>query len=251
MHTGDLVRALKRLKPYWRSLTPGRVNKYKAVNKKVGKPLANLWLEINFVHMQLYADVKGLMEELSKPTEPPFIHGRSAAFVETDKVYDIFSSSWNPVGVFKGSLKRKAGQYVQLSYALDVSWLHRASSLGLTNIPYLLWDSTPFSYIVDWVLPLGKYFNTCDATLGLIFKGGMNGRIITHQGVLRSTSFGDYVGGGGLSCVIDDSRFTRELIDDSVSPPGFRNPFSGVAWKVATLSALIAGAVNSPQRKAR
>jgi hypothetical protein len=251
VRSGDLVRALNRLRPYWRSLTPGRVNKYKAVNKKAGKPLANLWLEVNFVHMQLYADVQGLLHELSRPEEPPFIHGRSGAFTVTDEAYSINSTSWNWVGVFKGNLKRKAGQYVQLSYALDISWMRRASTLGLANVPYLLWDSTPLSYIADWVLPLGKYFNTCDATLGLIFKGGMNGILVTHQGVLVSTPPVNYTGGSGLTCKVDDSIFKRYLIDDAVSPPGFRNPFSGVAWKIATLSALIAGAVNQPQRKPR
>ena len=45
---GELVKSARALRKWWRALTPGIVNKYRALNSKSGKPLARMWLELNF-----------------------------------------------------------------------------------------------------------------------------------------------------------------------------------------------------------
>lgn len=44
-----------------------------------------------------------------------------------------------------------------------------ANKLGLVNPQYWAWDATPWSFIVDWWLPVGKFLNSFTATVGLSF----------------------------------------------------------------------------------
>lgn len=45
--------------------------------------------------------------------------------------------------------------------------LQRASQLGLTNLPFLLWDLTPWSFVADWVLDVGGYLDQLDTMIGV------------------------------------------------------------------------------------
>lgn len=45
-----------------------------------------------------------------------------------------------------------------------------ASSLGLTNPAYVAWDAVPFSFVVDWFVPVGSYLRSFDAYLGFSYK---------------------------------------------------------------------------------
>lgn len=42
-----------------------------------------------------------------------------------------------------------------------------ANRLGVTNPMYWAWDSTPWSYIIDWWLPIGSFLNNFTALVGL------------------------------------------------------------------------------------
>lgn len=254
---GDLVGALRSIKRAWRPKTEKVVDNARKFGRhrrdrysgNRGKIVTDLWLEVNFVHMQLYSDVKGLMDFISK-TRFPFIHGRSADITNSDISYDSGDLySWNYIGRFKGVIHVKRVDYIQLSYMINTSFLHDASSLGLTNIPYLIWDSIPLSFVIDWIIPVGNFFNSFDSTLGLTFKGGMSGLKLESDGVLQSSAVTGWTGGAGLTCSVRTVSFDRSLIDDSIVLPDFRNPLSGVAWKIATAASLVVAIFGSPQRR--
>lgn len=40
------------------------------------------------------------------------------------------------------------------------------SDMGVTNLPLLAWEVTPFSFVVDWLLPVGDWLDSLDAVLG-------------------------------------------------------------------------------------
>lgn len=260
VRSGNLVRALSKMKRYHRDSTASAIDKYRNLNHKAGKPLAKMWLEVNFVHMQVYSDVKGLYDEFQKQVGLPFIHGRSAKVDLSDKVRSVKTGNlglYGSAAAVAGVVEVKKLHYCQLSYSIDNETLKRASSLGLTNVPFILWDATPMSYIADWVWPFGQYLQAMDATLGMTFEGGCIGSIRSAKGVLRECPTDEWNPGGpstpisgGFTATIDFKEYRRDvLIDDDISVPGLKNPLSGLAWKAATISALIVGAVNKPQTK--
>jgi hypothetical protein len=50
--------------------------------------------------------------------------------------------------------------------------LAQAASLGLTNPATWVWEKIPWSFVVDWLLPIGAYLDSMDATLGWTFRAG-------------------------------------------------------------------------------
>jgi len=43
---------------------------------------------------------------------------------------------------------------------------------GLANPLSIAWELVPWSFVVDWVLPVGEFLDACTATFGLTFKDG-------------------------------------------------------------------------------
>lgn len=252
--SGNLIKSANHLKRFWRSRTPGVVNKYRAANDKVGKPLANMWLELNFLHMQVIADANGLMKELGEelPVKGGFLHGRSGKDNGESDIIKISPYSTNGWGTYEFNRVQKFVVYAQVSAKPDIEFLTTASRLGLTNAPYVLWDSVPLSFVLDWVLPIGNYLNAWDATLGMKFKGAHYGIIKSQELKLISVTEpqGEVLQIGTVS-VQDPKQFTRELTDWKPEMPQVQNPLSGLAWKVATTAALLANVVKRSQNKPR
>jgi hypothetical protein len=65
---------------------------------------------------------------------------------------------------------------VSLSYTMDNPAMIRLSQLGITNPAYLVWEEIPFSFVVDWFLPVGNMLNSWTADFGWKFLGGSYSR---------------------------------------------------------------------------
>lgn len=252
---GDLIKSARSLRRFWRSRTPGVVNRYKAANDKVGKPLANMWLELQFLHMQVMADTDGLMSELTAKPKVGFVHGRSGLENEvSDFVYDKGRYTWSGWGDFKFKRTIKSVSYAQISAMPDLEFLTSFSRLGITNPLYVLWDSVPLSFVADWVIPIGKYLNAWDALVGMKFKGAHVGTIKQQTVEFISHTHPDKGGSvleTGTVSIQNPRVFSRELTDWMPDLPQVRNPLSGLAWKVATTAALLSGAVGKSQSNRR
>lgn len=251
---GELVKSARSLRKWWRSQTPGIVNKYRALNSKSGKPLGRMWLELNFLHLQAINDVNGLIKELSRDPAVGFIHARSGLSVErTDTVRVGSGYSWGYYGFPTATIKRERVVYAQISALPDLESLTSASRMGITNPLYVVWDSIPLSFVADWVIPVGQYLNGFDALLGMKFKGAHIGTIERAQVVSASLEapHNYTISGDPQVKVLLGKSFKRTLTDQFPALPEIRNPLSGLAWKAATVAALLASAVRDPQRKAR
>lgn len=56
--------------------------------------------------------------------------------------------------------------------------LHRATTLGLTNPAAIAWELVPFSFVVDWFIPIGNFLNSWTDFLGLRFEDSYNTRYV-------------------------------------------------------------------------
>lgn len=61
---------------------------------------------------------------------------------------------------------------IRLDFAHTSPSLSTAQQLGLTNPAQLAWELVPFSFVVDWFIPVGDFFAQLDATLGWSYRGG-------------------------------------------------------------------------------
>jgi hypothetical protein len=127
---------------------------------------------------------------------------------------------------------------VGVSYRLPVGGPTAFHQLGINNPLEVAWEVVPFSFIVDWFLPVGEFLRNLTATSGLIFESGY----ISKRDILKvelSTFVNGYKainpGIGYATALSGSGRATREFLSitrtkifafPSPSFPGFKDPRS-------------------------
>jgi hypothetical protein len=64
------------------------------------------------------------------------------------------------------------GVSVSLTYDMDNSFVRALSQTGITNPAEIIWELVPYSFVVDWALPIGEWLGLLSATTGWAFRGG-------------------------------------------------------------------------------
>jgi len=141
---------------------------------------------------------------------------------------------------------------VVLYYRLNNGLLASFASLGVTNPLEAIWEKIPYSFALDWALPVGNWLSTLDADLGWIFDSGTETRMTrmssnssfrTDAAVLASIGINaSKVGFHGDTYKARGFNMTRSLF--ATSPwagfPSFKNPLSST--HIAEAMSLLAGA---------
>lgn len=113
------------------------------------------------------------------------------------------------------------------------SVLPTLTQVGLTNPLLIAWELMPWSFVIDWFIPIGSYISSLDATLGLNFIDG--GRTVVRDrkttDVWTSCKHTDYWPGTTTfsgTRKIDRLTITRAKLNGWPSPklPAFKNPLS-------------------------
>ena len=143
--------------------------------------IPNLWLELQYGWKPLMQDVYGALNHLSSRSrfEVPFVWVKAHKFSNTQFVKRITLP--NPVnGMFpnfgdyglEGTFDDRADVWIQLVYANTNAKLAELSSLGLINPLEIVWETTKYSFVVDWFLPVGRWLSALTADTGYTFISG-------------------------------------------------------------------------------
>lgn len=127
------------------------------------------WLEFQYGWKPLMSDVFNSIELLQE-------HDELSDWVITVKaaVNEVYRNEDYLVGSYAGrrNLYQQRGVFVRLDYTPDNKFLSTLASSGVTNPLVLLWELTPYSFVVDWGLRVGDYLSSLDAALGFQFLSG-------------------------------------------------------------------------------
>lgn len=142
------------------------------------KSASSGWLQLQFGWMPLASDIFGAYQELTteKPSSGDLVVLRvsddSTGRTQSKAAYYPFGSSW--YGGTEIEIETIFQRNLKQSYwwKLDLESLHAASRNGLTDPLVVAWDLVPFSFMVDWLLPVGQYLRNCTADAGFIYLGG-------------------------------------------------------------------------------
>jgi len=63
-----------------------------------------------------------------------------------------------------------------------------ACRLGLTNPINLVWELIPYSFVLDWIIPIGNWLNSLDAGVGLI---EIYGTVTTRSKMIATETYGN------------------------------------------------------------
>lgn len=122
-----------------------------------------LWLEYSFGWAPLLSDIYTMLNDTF---DVP------AAFVR--QVYraeypDEFLGNGPNTKIYRNGTYKVRGVATGLVY-VDVPAIQAASQYGITNPLATAWEALPFSFVVDWFVPVGDFINSLGATAGLKFK---------------------------------------------------------------------------------
>jgi hypothetical protein len=204
------------------------------------KSVANNWLELQYGWLPLLSDIyeASLIAEAAfaeKRERPPI--NKVVSVVKTTGS-DVFTPS-NP------TTARISREYMcftrgTIKYTVDVEAAAFLGSIGLTNPLSIAWEVMPFSFVVDWALPVGRALENLDATLGCNFVSGTTSAQL--HSIMRY-ALGPETGNAGnlryeWQHITAQGRWFRYLRTahsgfPSVSLPQPKNPFSAAHAKNA------------------
>lgn len=161
------------LRRAWQALRRGEFRRFKRIlgitdrknDRYWSKPTdaAKLWLQYHFGWEPLVKDIYASVEILQSEGPSGPVVGK--ATVNAPGNWGVLKSGWYhecPVARYRYLLQAR----VRVSNPN----LARASQLGLVNPVAVAWEVVPFSFLVDWFIPIGEFLNQWSDFLGLTFE---------------------------------------------------------------------------------
>lgn len=156
-----------------RGIKKGNINMVKrALNGRVrhrdrhggkfnSKTVANRYLEYTYALTPMVQDAYDTYETLRKSEALSKLH----RFRKSRK-FD--SSHENESGSISGFRVLRCTCW----YEVSSPEIRKASQLGLLNPALIAWDLVPYSFVLDWIMPIGNYLHALSAYAGVTFKAG-------------------------------------------------------------------------------
>jgi hypothetical protein len=193
--------------------------------------LANSWLELNFGWAPLIKDIHSSVEILQRDFPMAPLKGSATGLNLSLPVYRGTASQIESVRI-SGTLKVTNPQ------------LFLANQLGLINPAAVVWDAVPFSFVIDWFIPVGKFLNSLTNEVGceIVYP-----RITIQRSVIGNTIDGSEIVEDGSVIYLEgyssyEGRFFERRAPPSLPLPSLmsrvtRPDFN--AWKAVTSLALL------------
>jgi hypothetical protein len=196
---------------------------------------ANAWLELQYGWKPLLQDVYGSAEAVADAHLGKAVY-QTAKSTMSDKISVMLTSSNSEV---EKSRHCTASYQVKVSCTFQYSnpGLHDAKALGLTNPALLAWELLPYSFVVDWFLPVGDALSNLDATIGCSFVDGFVVTVLEQNVDCNVRGVGllaTYPGGykATYTGALHGSKWRKQIdltpLNSFPEPsfPRFKNPFS-------------------------
>lgn len=147
--------------------------------RKAAREFASNWLEYQYGWRPLLSDIYGSCEAIART-----YHERRPAIVtgSASEDHDIlfepgftwYGSGFTAQQYWNGRITDRCRYTVQ--FAEDEPLATALASTGVTNPLLLGWELLPYSFVVDWFLPVGNYLQQLEYARGLRFLRGSKTR---------------------------------------------------------------------------
>jgi len=226
--------------------TPSQIKNWRKRRKKSKKDaFGNLWLEYVYGWRPLVSDIYSAMNVFTKP--PPDLTVGSVTGSVVGAVNDtvkVTGDPWFAQTTTRNYIQRnRLHVYYGMADSDIALFTKNFSRIGLTNPLELAWEILPYSFVIDWFLPIGNYLATLDASFALVFKGGYrntkvirtSNRAISGKGPPGAFT---YVRGGSDDSYVE-TEFSRFIVTSfpTAGAPVLRDPL-GVEHVLSALALL-------------
>jgi hypothetical protein len=137
--------------------------------RKSASDMGGLWLEYSFGWKPLVDDIYSAVNVIQRPFPCKRCKGRAKGLYAT--------TVWHPnlpysTGYDEYTWKTMYHLEANVSVSNWVAW--RANELGLINPLSIAWEVVPFSFVVDWFVPIGNYLQSLTDFVGLNLENAFN-----------------------------------------------------------------------------
>lgn len=142
---------------------------WKYVTKdKASKRIANHWLEYQYGWKPLLSDVYGSAELLARnAVSPKKPHGTIRVKVPISKTHSVPPAlSGYPHFTTEINASLSGNKSLICDYVLDDESASALAETGISNPALLAWELLPYSFVVDWFVPVGTYLGNLTAQDG-------------------------------------------------------------------------------------
>jgi hypothetical protein len=151
---------------------------------KSSRSMSSNILQFQYGWRPLMSDIWGARETLEDAlSRPPVLTAKKTTVMNTSE--PPTNAGW------KGTTDHTFTYRVGVAAKLADNYLHAVQQTGLDNPALLAWELVPWSFVVDWVLPIGPMIQALHASSGLNFVSGW------ETGVLESRVKSHRVPGAG------------------------------------------------------
>lgn len=240
LRRGDIRRASSALSG--QPLKRGRGNESR---RKVptSKQLAENWLELQYGWKPLLNDIHDSLEATRRylAKGPPVKTVRARSSIRTiarPSVRPVIVGDSSPSVGLREISSHTTATY-GLTYKMDNDLLNFYSQIGFTSPVSLAWEVLPYSFVVDWFLPLGPYFDAMSAFKGLTFVRGYLTRFTRQVQTAQIYYTGFYPGfAGNETHTMRGSYSKKEIVWDRQVLNGFPYPTLSLKDPISTTHVL-------------
>jgi hypothetical protein len=157
------------------------------------KSVAENWLALQYGWKPLLADIHGALEAFARycVQDPEVVRGvKGSAKSVSKSVTELGTTSYYYQKTGESRVATYSNCKIGLRYTIDSGLRAFAAQTGFTNPINLAWEVLPYSFVVDWFLPIGPYLETLSAFDGLAFLDGY----VTNATVQYTLASHDFYG---------------------------------------------------------
>lgn len=162
-----------------------------------GRTVAERWLEYQYGWKPLMSDLHNAYTELGSLLHQPLtVHSRGAAHAEYQQESQAYDDAHSIGYLIKAEVAKKSVTKLYAKFSSE-RW-RSASQMDLLNPLSIGWELFPFSFVLDWFVPIGNVIEALTARAGLEFFSGSTTVVLRGKKSLKAnyTPWGMYRAGG-------------------------------------------------------
>lgn len=144
------------------------------------------WLEVSFGWVPLLHDIDDLVQNAINPvSEPLTFTVKGKAWEEIDDAVSVRHDTAKRSYVRSG----RRGYTASMVVEVDDAWFRAGKQYGIKALP-LAWELAPFSFLIDYLAPIGDWLDAQSAMDGIRFVSGSTSYL--YDATHKEWCFGDW-----------------------------------------------------------
>lgn len=184
------------------------------------KEISGRWLELQYGWLPLLSDIHAMAMDY----DPPSGWVRTRGFSDVEfTMKSKFGWGWD-----HANLRNQHVCTIAAYLTVDSSAVRSLSKWGVDNPALTLWEAVPWSFVVDWFIPVGSYLESLTALNGIRVSEASETRRTKHKSYTRydNTDQPQNICLSKGITVVDDFYMNRTLGLPDFPLPQLENPFS-------------------------